>query len=128
MNHTSNCPIEISQKGSWYSKQKPYCNCNQAANSNPDNFQRILTPVNCQHDWRVDKTNVLLAKGIIVCSKCGQMENISQKEENKKAESGCTHQFKFSHQAQEARGTSGLYQIVMWKICVKCSLMKEQIL
>ena len=43
------------------------------------------------------------------------------------AESGCEHEFKFSHQSVEARGVQAIYQTVIYVICPKCGLVKTQI-
>lgn len=129
MNHKQTCSIEIAKLDSWYSTQKPYCNCgaNAIEDSNSDNFKTATTlihPYNCKHDWRSHKT----AKGIMICDKCGQMENVEQISltPTNKQESIYEHKFVFSHQAQEARGVQAIYQTVYYVICSKCGELRHQ--
>ena len=97
MNHTENCPISIAEGGSWYSISKPVCNCGGVTMTGYIPLNGALTPLGEEKLKAMEK------------------------------ESGCNHQFVFSHQTQEARGVQAIYQTVIYVICPKCGLVKWQV-
>lgn len=42
-------------------------------------------------------------------------------------ESGCTHEWKFSHKEVESMGVQQIYQTVIYVICPKCGFVKFQV-
>ena len=129
MNHTPNCPVDIDMRGQWMSTAKPLCNCggNAIADSNPDNFKFLGNPA---------KFGSLTPLGEALQTPCPRCDKPwiqhycpTQNTLNAPtvAESGCEHEFKFSHQSVEARGVQAIYQTVIYVICPKCGLVKTQI-